>query len=200
MRRGRRSVSLLSRLDRHCRSAPAHGGQLAADREDADDCRRDRDRQDLHQVEVVRLDVGERDHRGHGRRHGAAGQGDAGDHDGHGERPVREEAVDDGPTRTRHLHLALVQLRLAVDRREQVVVVAHGLRSTQEEQATRLLKQLFEYYQDNLEQLPNEYYMRIEKLNEAPYQVVCDYIAGMTDRFAVAKFKELMIPSAWSVY
>lgn len=71
---------------------------------------------------------------------------------------------------------------------------------SQEEQATRLLKQLFEYYQDNLEQLPNEYYMRIEKLNEAPYQVVCDYIAGMTDRFAVAKFKELMIPSAWSVY
>lgn len=71
---------------------------------------------------------------------------------------------------------------------------------SQEEQAARLLKQLFEYYQENLEQLPIEYYVRIKELNDPPYQVVCDYIAGMTDRYAVAKFKELMIPLAWSVY
>lgn len=71
---------------------------------------------------------------------------------------------------------------------------------SQEEQAVRLLKQLFVYYKDQVELLPREYYTRIEELNEPPYQVVCDYIAGMTDRYAVAKFKELMIPSAWSVY
>lgn len=71
---------------------------------------------------------------------------------------------------------------------------------SQEEQAERLLQQLFIYYQEHLELLPEEYYIRMEQLNEPPYQVVCDYIAGMTDRYAVAKFKELMIPSAWSVY
>jgi dGTPase len=71
---------------------------------------------------------------------------------------------------------------------------------SQEEQAIRLVKHLYEYYMENLDQLPNEYHIVIEKLNEPPYQVVCDYIAGMTDRFAVAKYKELMIPSAWSVY
>lgn len=71
---------------------------------------------------------------------------------------------------------------------------------SQEEQAVRLLKQLFEYYQNHLERLPKEYYVRMEQLNEPSYQVICDYIAGMTDRYAVAKFKELMIPSAWSVY
>lgn len=71
---------------------------------------------------------------------------------------------------------------------------------SQEEQAERLLEKLFLYYQKNLELLPQEYYTRIEQFNEPPYQVVCDYIAGMTDRYAVAKFKELMIPSAWSVY
>ena len=69
-----------------------------------------------------------------------------------------------------------------------------------EEQAVGLVKQLFEYYQDNLEQLPKEFYTRMEQLNEPPYQVVVDYIAGMTDRYAVAKFKELFVPSAWSVY
>ena len=71
---------------------------------------------------------------------------------------------------------------------------------SQEEQAERLLQQLFIYYKEHLELLPEEYYIRMEQLNEPPYQVVCDYIAGMTDRYAVAKFKELMIPSAWSVY
>ena len=71
---------------------------------------------------------------------------------------------------------------------------------SQEEQAVGLVKQLFEYYQDNLEQLPKEFYTRMEQLNEPPYQVVVDYIAGMTDRYAVAKFKELFVPSAWSVY
>lgn len=71
---------------------------------------------------------------------------------------------------------------------------------SQEEQAERMLEELFEFYQKNLEQLPKEYFTRIEQLNEPPYQVICDYIAGMTDRYAVAKFKEIMIPSAWSVY
>lgn len=71
---------------------------------------------------------------------------------------------------------------------------------SQEEQAERLLEQLFIYYEKNLDKLPDEYRVRIEQWNEPPYQVVCDYIAGMTDRYAVSKFEELMIPSAWSVY
>lgn len=70
----------------------------------------------------------------------------------------------------------------------------------QEEQAERLLEQLFEYYEKHLERLPEEYRLRMEHQQEPSYRVVCDYIAGMTDRYAVAKFKELMIPSAWSVY
>ncbi|HKL80719.1 MAG TPA: deoxyguanosinetriphosphate triphosphohydrolase [Mobilitalea sp.] len=70
----------------------------------------------------------------------------------------------------------------------------------QEEQAERLLELLFLYYQQHLEQLPEEFYIRMEQMDEPPYLVVCDYIAGMTDRYAVTKFKELMIPSAWSVY
>jgi len=70
----------------------------------------------------------------------------------------------------------------------------------QEEQAERLLETLFDYYEKHLERLPEEYLLRMENMNEPSYRVVCDYIAGMTDRYAVAKFKELMIPSGWSVY
>lgn len=70
----------------------------------------------------------------------------------------------------------------------------------QEEQAERLLEQLYEYYEKHLEYLPEEYRHRMELLSEPPYRAVCDYVAGMTDNYAVSKFKELMIPSAWSVY
>lgn len=70
----------------------------------------------------------------------------------------------------------------------------------QEEQAERLLEQLFLYYEKHIEALPGEYRLRMEQQNEPPYLAVCDYIAGMTDNYAVLKFKELMIPSSWSVY
>jgi dGTPase len=40
----------------------------------------------------------------------------------------------------------------------------------------------------------------IENKGETVTRVVCDYIAGMTDRYAVAKFKEIYIPRAWSIY
>ncbi len=71
---------------------------------------------------------------------------------------------------------------------------------SQEEQAERLLETLFEYYMSHLGLLPQEYLKQMEERSEPAHRAVCDYIAGMTDRYAVAKFKELMLPSAWSVY
>ncbi len=35
---------------------------------------------------------------------------------------------------------------------------------------------------------------------EKKEQVVADYVAGMTDKFAVATYEDLMIPKAWGVY
>ena len=34
---------------------------------------------------------------------------------------------------------------------------------------------------------------------EAPETVVCDYIAGMTDNFAVMKYKDIYIPKSWII-
>ena len=33
--------------------------------------------------------------------------------------------------------------------------------------------------------------------NETRERVVCDYIAGMSDRFAIDLFEELFVPKAW---
>ncbi len=34
---------------------------------------------------------------------------------------------------------------------------------------------------------------------EAEERAVCDYIAGMTDRFAIARFEDVFMPKAWQV-
>ena len=39
----------------------------------------------------------------------------------------------------------------------------------------------------------------MEMRNETKERAVCDYIAGMTDIYAIDRFKELFIPKAWSV-
>lgn len=70
----------------------------------------------------------------------------------------------------------------------------------EEIKAESMLKFLFEYYSKNLELLPEEYLNMVKEKGQKEARVVCDYIAGMTDRFAVAKFKEIAIPRSWSVY
>lgn len=70
----------------------------------------------------------------------------------------------------------------------------------QESKAEHMVIQLFEYYHKNIEKLPKEYIERMEQKGESEERVVCDYIAGMTDRFAITTYEELFIPKIWSVY
>jgi len=57
-----------------------------------------------------------------------------------------------------------------------------------------MLELLFNHYLENPHKLPSELSVR---MNENPKQTVADYIAGMTDRFAMKSFKEIFLPSAW---
>ncbi|MFQ9985703.1 MAG: deoxyguanosinetriphosphate triphosphohydrolase [Lachnospiraceae bacterium] len=70
---------------------------------------------------------------------------------------------------------------------------------SQEKKAQHMLQELFSYYNRHLHELPEEYIGYIEQRGEHPERVVCDYVAGMTDSFAIRKFEELYIPHAWSV-
>lgn len=53
-----------------------------------------------------------------------------------------------------------------------------------------MLTSLYEYYNKNFDKLPKEF-TSIFKDSESKERIVCDYIAGMTDRFAINKFKEI---------
>ena len=58
--------------------------------------------------------------------------------------------------------------------------------------ASRFLKALFQVYCDNPEQLPPQALEKIEEMGK--YRVICDYIAGMTDRYALDQYKRLFEP------
>ena len=48
-----------------------------------------------------------------------------------------------------------------------------------------MIEQLYHYYADNLDLLPEEYLYMINELKEPDYRVVCDYVAGMLCRAEV---------------
>ncbi len=67
----------------------------------------------------------------------------------------------------------------------------------EESRAQGMLEQLFGYYIEHLDKLPDDYYAIAQA--EGPQRAVCDYIAGMTDKFAVDQYSEAFIPKAWTV-
>lgn len=60
--------------------------------------------------------------------------------------------------------------------------------------AERLLKALFAAFVEHPGQLPPDVQQRAENSDEGLYRVVCDYIAGMTDRYAIQEHKRLYDP------
>ncbi|PKM52365.1 MAG: deoxyguanosinetriphosphate triphosphohydrolase [Firmicutes bacterium HGW-Firmicutes-7] len=66
-----------------------------------------------------------------------------------------------------------------------------------EDKAKNMLMQLFLYFKEKPHILPPEYIDMIEIEEEPIERVVCDYVAGMTDTYAIRKFYDLFIPSSW---
>jgi dGTPase len=60
------------------------------------------------------------------------------------------------------------------------------------DKARRIITQLFEVYLANSDQLPPSFRNKIKE--EDKMQLVCDYVAGMTDRFALQEYKKLFDP------
>jgi dGTPase len=67
---------------------------------------------------------------------------------------------------------------------------------SEEPKAMELIKWLFKYYKENPSELPDDY--RNIALTQGVDRAACDYIAGMTDRYAVKTFNRLFIPKSWS--
>lgn len=61
-----------------------------------------------------------------------------------------------------------------------------------------ILRSLYEHYAERPDELPEE--TRLIALRDGLDRAVCDYIAGMTDRFAVARYLDIFIPKNWNKY
>jgi dGTPase len=66
----------------------------------------------------------------------------------------------------------------------------------EEPKAFRVVQKLFRHYLEHPEEMPEEF--RGSRDSE-PVQLVVDYVAGMTDRFAIREFERLFIPKKWLV-
>ena len=89
--------------------------------------------------------------------------------------------------------MALKDLRAFMFERVYRNPVAKG----QESKAKDMLQKLFEFYYENPDQLPEDFQPQMSF--DGLERTVADYIAGMTDNYAVDKYTEIFIPTGWHV-
>lgn len=65
----------------------------------------------------------------------------------------------------------------------------------EEGKAENLIRSLYERLMEKPGLLPEEFFKKIDE--EGIERVVCDYIAGMTDRYAINVFNSIFIPARW---
>lgn len=94
---------------------------------------------------------------------------------------------------------------------EEIAEAMQGLRSfmfenvyrnpvakSEEGKAVDMIQNLYSYYNEHIEKLPEEYLTLMRKNGDSKEQVICDYIAGMTDNYAVKTFQEIFVPESWN--
>ena len=65
----------------------------------------------------------------------------------------------------------------------------------EETKVPHIIKSLYLYFLQHPEKLPD--YMQGIAKEEGPQRAACDYVAGMTDHFAITSYQDLFIPKAW---
>lgn len=91
------------------------------------------------------------------------------------------------------VHHAMDTLRAFLFERVYKNPVAKG----EEHKARNMLQALYSYYIRHPEKLPADFIPQLDF--EGMPRVICDYIAGMTDKYAISKYEDIFIPSAWHV-
>lgn len=77
-------------------------------------------------------------------------------------------------------------------------VYTNKMAKEEEKRAEKLIGELYSTYMKHLEALPEDYVNKVQNKEECQERVVCDYIAGMTDRYAIASFQKIYVPVSWS--
>lgn len=76
-------------------------------------------------------------------------------------------------------------------------VYSNPVAKEEEKKVPDLVRKLYRYYAAYPEKLPEEMQRIAEQ--EGLDRAVCDYIAGMSDRFAVQIFEKMVVPKSWGL-
>ena len=76
-----------------------------------------------------------------------------------------------------------------------VAVYTNPVCKSEEKKAVEMLKKIYSYYIENPQELPEDFIAIAEK--ESRQRAVCDYIAGMSDNYALKVFNKLFVPLFW---
>ena len=76
-------------------------------------------------------------------------------------------------------------------------VYADNVAKDEEIKANKVISSLYFHFIAHPEDLPEDEKNRLN--DEAVDRIVCDYIAGMSDFYAINEFKRLFIPEAWGI-
>lgn len=78
-------------------------------------------------------------------------------------------------------------------------IYAGAVAEAEHKKAEKIVGDLFAYYLEHPEKMEGEFLQLIAE-GEPVKRVVCDYVACMTDRFAVTRFRSLFVPMGWNIY
>ena len=70
-------------------------------------------------------------------------------------------------------------------------------RASEEERCDHVVRDLFDYYAGHPGELPEDYLLI--SYREGSLRGVCDFLSGMTDRYAIRLFTQLFVPSGYPV-
>lgn len=90
------------------------------------------------------------------------------------------------------------QIRLAHDKLKDFMferVYTNYTAKHEDKKAEILIQELYSYFIKNTDKLPEEYRKIMQ--NSDPDRAVCDYIAGMSDQYAIDLYTEIFIPKSW---
>ena len=67
----------------------------------------------------------------------------------------------------------------------------------EESKVENILRSIYDYYVKHTERLPAIYKAIADE--EGVDRAACDYVSGMTDKYAMYQYSELFIPAAWQL-
>lgn len=77
-------------------------------------------------------------------------------------------------------------------------VYTNPVAKSEEIKASKMLKEMYYYFNEHFEEIPETFRKISLERNESRERIVCDYIAGMSDQYAISIFKKIFIPVSWS--